>query len=264
MRLVAADEHGELLAAVARRHVGVAHRVAQRRPDAPQHVVAGLVPVAVVELLEVVEVEHDERELAAVAVDLGDLVVEVVDEGAVVVEAGETVAERRGREQRLHLVVLALHPAEEQAGEEEEDHPEQGLPHDAGRRRRAEAVVQDEEVAEPEGDGEAAELEEEHGAEEEREDEERPQVVGAEQEDEARDGAESGAESGHATDRQSTAAQIVGGVLRVGHRAPSQPCLGTPTTRSIVLLPRTSAAGVCGRGYRRSGTDARVTRHARR
>ena len=67
---------------------------AQRRPDAAQQLVAGLVAVAVVELLEVVEVEHEQRELAAVAVDLGDLVVQVVDEGAVVVEAGEAVGER--------------------------------------------------------------------------------------------------------------------------------------------------------------------------
>ncbi len=113
VRLVAADEHGELFAAVSCRDVGVAHHGAQRGPDTPERVVAGLVPVAIVEFLEVVEVEHDERELAAVAIALRDLMVEIVDEGAVVVEPREPVAERRGREQRLHLVVLALHPAQE-------------------------------------------------------------------------------------------------------------------------------------------------------
>lgn len=54
-RSVAYD--GELLAAVTMSTAPAAHAL-QARGDQPEHLVAGLVPVGVVELLEVVHVEH--------------------------------------------------------------------------------------------------------------------------------------------------------------------------------------------------------------
>src|ERR671924_2104512 len=56
------QENGELLAAEADGEVEVAHVLAQDVGEAPEHLVPGLVPVAVVDLLEIVQVGEDERE----------------------------------------------------------------------------------------------------------------------------------------------------------------------------------------------------------
>ena len=65
-RLAGAREHErELLAAEPRRHVAVAAGGAQHVGEAPQHVVARVVAERVVDALEVVEVEHEQRQLAA-------------------------------------------------------------------------------------------------------------------------------------------------------------------------------------------------------
>lgn len=55
------ENHGELLAAIATRQVSGADDPAQRAPDRAQDPVAGRVAVDVVKLLEVVDVEHDQR-----------------------------------------------------------------------------------------------------------------------------------------------------------------------------------------------------------
>ena len=57
--------------------------------------------VGVVEALEVVQVQHDQAELAAVALCRAHLRAEVIDEGAVVVDTGQTVGEAGGGERRL-------------------------------------------------------------------------------------------------------------------------------------------------------------------
>ena len=67
------QKHGEFLAAVAHGHVGGAQAARERLRDRNKHLVAGEVPVGVVHVLEVVDVEHEcrEREVALVAaVDL--------------------------------------------------------------------------------------------------------------------------------------------------------------------------------------------------
>ena len=64
-RLAGAGEHErELLAAEPRRHVAGAARGPQHVGEAPQHVVARVVAERVVDALEVVEVEHQQRQLA--------------------------------------------------------------------------------------------------------------------------------------------------------------------------------------------------------
>ena len=64
-RLAGAREHErELLAAEPRRHVTLAARGPQHVGEAPQHVVARVVAERVVDALEVVEVEHQQRQLA--------------------------------------------------------------------------------------------------------------------------------------------------------------------------------------------------------
>ena len=91
----AADEHGELLAAVARQHVLGAQGVVEHADDRAQHVVADEVAVRVVELLEVVDVEHEQRQRLGVALGEADLGAEPLEEVAAVERAGEPVAQRR-------------------------------------------------------------------------------------------------------------------------------------------------------------------------
>ena len=80
----------ELLAAGAHDDVLAAHLAEQQRGDAHQHAVAGLVAEAVVDDLEVVEVEHGEAERAGARG--GGVAVDLAREVAPVVQAGEPVA----------------------------------------------------------------------------------------------------------------------------------------------------------------------------
>ena len=193
--------------------------------------------VPVVELLEEVEVEHEQCQVATVAVDLGDLVVEIVDEGAVVVQAGEPVRERRRGQVALRVAGPALHAAEQQAGDEEERGAEERLAHHLRRGRRCEAVVEDEEVAEPHRDGEAAEFEEEHGCEDEREEEERPEIPRPGDGDRGRDAGQGRHERHASPEGESSAVAVARDMRRLGHAAPSQPCLASPTTSARPFLP---------------------------
>ena len=68
--------------------------VRQRRRDAAQDAVAVLVPEAVVAELEVVDVDHRERELVPVALGQRLVLGRVLVERAVVAEAGQRVGER--------------------------------------------------------------------------------------------------------------------------------------------------------------------------
>ena len=61
----AVDEHGELVPADACQRVTVGHAPQQPLPHGLQQLVAGRVPEPVVDLLEVVEVQEDQHELAA-------------------------------------------------------------------------------------------------------------------------------------------------------------------------------------------------------
>ena len=61
------QQHGELVAAQPRQHVGLAQPRREQLRDARDDVVAGLVAERVVDVLEVVEVEQQQRALVAVA-----------------------------------------------------------------------------------------------------------------------------------------------------------------------------------------------------
>ena len=117
------EDDGELLAAVAGAEVHAAARHGEEDlPHLAERLVADLVPELVVEHLEVVQVEHQQRERGAVAVGPAALLPQPLLEVAVVVEAGETVAdglllgapvqalvlERRRRQVGEHLQRLAL------------------------------------------------------------------------------------------------------------------------------------------------------------
>jgi len=88
------DDDGELLAANAAHDVGRAHRPAEDVGDLEQELVPDPVAVHVVDLLEVVEIEHHEGDRVALRRCPHQLLPEPVVERAVVVEARERV--RRG------------------------------------------------------------------------------------------------------------------------------------------------------------------------
>ena len=89
----AGEDDGEFFAAVAGGEVAAADALSKGAGDGAQNVVAGGVAEFVVEVAEMVDVDHEDGHAAVGALDEGGLVVEVFDEEAVVVEAGHGVAE---------------------------------------------------------------------------------------------------------------------------------------------------------------------------
>ncbi len=67
----AGQDHGELLAADARDHVHLADHVGQDLGRLAEHLVTGRVAMAVVELLEVVDVDQEQAEGDVLALPLG-------------------------------------------------------------------------------------------------------------------------------------------------------------------------------------------------
>ena len=93
------QDRGELLAAVAREQLLATDAAEQPARHLAQHVVAGEVAVLVVDRLEVIDVEHQQRQRPAVARAARDLALEELEEVALVVGAGQGVHDR-------HLVDL--------------------------------------------------------------------------------------------------------------------------------------------------------------
>ena len=107
------DRH--LLAAVAGDKIALAGRLAQDPRRAAKHFVARLMPVRVVELLEMVDVAEDQRERPAAALELVEAGGDLVVEGPAIRQAGEDVGAGFGglhfHEPRL-FVELVLHGTE--------------------------------------------------------------------------------------------------------------------------------------------------------
>jgi hypothetical protein len=89
---VAADDH-ELVAAKARHGVAGAQRLVQAGRELEQQVVAGAVAQAVVDELEVVDVEEEDRHPGLAAVRLGQCDREAVDEERAVRQPGEGIVQ---------------------------------------------------------------------------------------------------------------------------------------------------------------------------
>src|SRR5216683_1805381 len=97
-RLLASDarqHHHELVAAVAGHHVHLADVPLERHGDAAQHRVADGVPVGVVDLLEQVQVHHQDGQLVAEPQAARQLLLEAREQVAAVGDAGERVRERQ-------------------------------------------------------------------------------------------------------------------------------------------------------------------------
>ena len=110
-RLLRADDvleqDGELVAAEARRGVGGADARGQALGDLAQDLVAGGVAEAVVDRLEVVEVEEDDRDAVLLATVAGDGVAHALDEQGAVGEVGDRVVEGLVGELLLEGLALA-------------------------------------------------------------------------------------------------------------------------------------------------------------
>ena len=90
--LVTRGEHdGELVAAEPRQRVALAQRHLQPRPDLAQHLVAGVVAERVVELLEAVEVDQQQRDLG---VGVLDRLAEPREQVPAVPQPGQVVGDR--------------------------------------------------------------------------------------------------------------------------------------------------------------------------
>ena len=82
----------ELVAPVSDGYVGRAQSLSENVPHVDQQLVTDGVPVAVVDLLEVVKVDHRERELGPVALRTCGLLVDALVEGATIAEPGQRIA----------------------------------------------------------------------------------------------------------------------------------------------------------------------------
>ena len=85
------QQHDEFVAADARDHVGGAHLAHERRRDRLEHGVAGGMAVTIVDRLEFIEIEIDQRRAHAVALDVGERAREFALEAAAVERLGERI-----------------------------------------------------------------------------------------------------------------------------------------------------------------------------
>ena len=93
----AVEDHGKLLAAVAGDGIALAQDPPQDTAGAAQNLVARLVAVGVVEPLELVQVDHGQREDLSRAVEIGQAAGDVGLEGPAVADQGQGVGTGFGR-----------------------------------------------------------------------------------------------------------------------------------------------------------------------
>ena len=88
-------DHRELLAAQPRHHIVIARHVLEAVGDRPQHLVADIVAMRVVDLLEMVEVEDHQPDRLLDAAELLEIFLQRIVEIAPVLHAGQAVGQRR-------------------------------------------------------------------------------------------------------------------------------------------------------------------------
>ena len=113
-----AQQQRKLIAPPARHGVGLAHAAGQAMRDVFQRLVTGDVTVAVVDVLETIEVDHRHGERFAAALGLGDGPLEAVGEERAVGQAGQGVVRGLVLQQVLPLQPVAdVAPAREVVGD---------------------------------------------------------------------------------------------------------------------------------------------------
>ena len=105
-RFVSGSTMAKLLAAVAREHLVTTDASLDDAREILEHEVPGQVPVEIVDLLEVVDVEHHEGQIAHVPARADDLLLHRLEEVALHVRLGETIDDGHPVD---FLVVLRFH-----------------------------------------------------------------------------------------------------------------------------------------------------------
>ncbi len=85
------QHHRELIAAEPRDRIGRAQRVAQARRHFLQHLIAGVMPERVVDLLEAIEIEQQHGEALVIAMRAQDRLLQPIEEQRAVGQVGERV-----------------------------------------------------------------------------------------------------------------------------------------------------------------------------
>ena len=141
------QQDGELVAAEPRDGVGLAQRRAEPRGDALQHAVAGMMSERVVDLLEAVQIEQQQRERRALAGGDARRLVEAIVQQRAVRQIGQRVVIRQVRETLLDAAALAPHAGVPQLALDRGHQPLQAALHDvvvrAGPHRRDGGVFAD-------------------------------------------------------------------------------------------------------------------------
>src|SRR5690606_2902401 len=87
---------GKLVTADAGDKIAAATAGADQVGNLLQHLVANVVTVAVVDLLEIVEIDKAHRKLPAIGLQLDDILLQFLGEGPAIAEPGEMVCQRQG------------------------------------------------------------------------------------------------------------------------------------------------------------------------
>ena len=101
------EQDGELVAAEARHRIGGAHRRAEPGGNLLEHEVSRRVPEAVVDRLEVVEVDEDDGDRETAALHAGERVLNAVGEERAIRKTRDRVVERLMRQLVLERLLLA-------------------------------------------------------------------------------------------------------------------------------------------------------------
>ena len=107
LRAGVGQDHGKFFAAHPRHDVDDPHAAAQHLGDGAQHLVPGIVAEAVIDLLEMVHVQHQQAQGRSRAFDGGDFQPQAVVKSTPVAQAGERVGPGQLVEGQVQLIHLA-------------------------------------------------------------------------------------------------------------------------------------------------------------
>ena len=97
-------KHHELFAAQTTEHIGAPQPMTNALTHDLQHPIAHRVPVLVIDPFEVVDIEHDHRQLATAALDPGHFGGQPLLEIAAVIDAGQGVGDRQCAQLFFHAL----------------------------------------------------------------------------------------------------------------------------------------------------------------
>ena len=118
-RVAADQQHGELIAGVTKHLIGVAYTGPQHAGHLLQYPVARAVPGPIIDVLQVVDVDHQQRQVSVIPLGTADLAGQCVVENAPVGKPGQRVCGR----------VMLGTPVQQSIAQRVDDHADQLLQH---------------------------------------------------------------------------------------------------------------------------------------